>query len=122
MHSAFYAVYFSLDLAMLSTRYQLVIVVAVSVLLAWFLSPAEEGSPLLPLYYLYGLPTIALLTLLGGVHGASRWGWQIADFGGVLITNLVLWAICRWLFRYLRARSNRTLETDAREDSARRSP
>ena len=107
---------------MLNTRYQLAIVAFVSVVLAWFLTPAQEGSPLLALYYLYGLPTIALLTLLGGVHGAPRWGWYVADYGGVLIANVALWAIGRWLYRFWRARSNRTLETDARENSARRSP
>jgi hypothetical protein len=106
---------------MLSARYQLVIVVIVSAMLGWLLVPAQEGSPFLFLYYLYGLPTVALLTLFGGVHGASRMGWNIADYGGILVTNIALWALVCWVVHLIRARSNRTLETDARENSARRS-
>jgi hypothetical protein len=107
---------------MRGARFQFTVVVAISVVIAWLLGQSAEGSPLRFLNYPYGLQSAAVLTLLGGVHGAPRWAWCLADFVAVLVSNLGVWLLLRWIVVGVRARSNRTVETDARKDNARGSP
>ena len=113
---------YTLDLAMGSMRSQLTAVVAISVVIAWLLGQSVEGSTLRFLSYPYGLQSAAVLAMLGGVHAAPRWAWYLADFVGVLASNLGVWLLLRWIVGGVRARSNPTVEIDARKDDARGSP
>lgn len=79
----------------LSPRSQLALVVAVSLPLAFLFLQIEPGTnreprwPVLEKFYLPGF--IVGLMLLGGPHGAPRWGIEAGAFLGVIGQNLAIW-------------------------------
>jgi hypothetical protein len=108
----------------MTLRLQLLFVCVLSVALAWvlFLDPSAEPTPYPLLLYIYVYPFLAGLVVFGGIHGAPHWAHYVSAIGGVLVTNLLLWFLCRWVVHMFRARSNPTAETDARKSGARGSP
>jgi hypothetical protein len=97
----------------LHTKWQALIVALISLPIAWLLLvdsaiDAEPAWPGLQAFYVIGV--FVGLMLLGGPHGAPRWGIEGATFLGVTAQNLLIW----WL-----ARSCAKLWVRARELSGR---